>query len=165
MLVAKESLGLTAQTTSLLLSLVGVMSVITQGLIVGWISKRVRETRLIFFSTLVLMFGLLGWGFASSVWQYILLIIPIAVTAGLFNVSLTSLLTKSTYKESVGGTLGLAQSQQTFSPDHYTPDRGTANPIFWRIRGRIDRSLFLGNFRAVGKKEPYKHAPTGWTMQ
>ena len=114
-LVAKESLGLTAQTTSLLLSLVGVMSVITQGLIVGWISKRVRETRLIFFSTLVLMFGLLGWGFASSVWQYILLIIPIAVAAGLFNVSLTSLLTKSTYKESVGGTLGLAQSQQTFA--------------------------------------------------
>ena len=115
MLVAKESLGLTVQTTSLLLSLVGVMSVITQGLIVGWISKRVRETRLIFFSTLVLMFGLLGWGFASSVWQYILLIIPIAVAAGLFNVSLTSLLTKSTYKESVGGTLGLAQSQQTFA--------------------------------------------------
>lgn len=114
-LVAKESLGLTAQTTSLLLSLVGVMSVITQGLIVGWISKRVLETRLIFFSTLVLMFGLLGWGFASSVWHYILLIIPIAVAAGLFNVSLTSLLTKSTYKESVGGTLGLAQSQQTFA--------------------------------------------------
>jgi len=114
-LVAKESLGLTVQTTSLLLSLVGVMSVITQGLIVGWISKRVLETRLIFFSTLVLMFGLLGWGFASSVWQYILLIIPIAVAAGLFNVSLTSLLTKSTYKESVGGTLGLAQSQQTFA--------------------------------------------------
>ena len=114
-LVAKESLGLTVQTTSLLLSLVGVMSVITQGLIVGWISKRVLETRLIFFSTLVLMFGLLGWGFASSVWQYILLIIHIAVAAGLFNVSLTSLLTKSTYKESVGGTLGLAQSQQTFA--------------------------------------------------
>ena len=114
-LVAKESLGLSAQTTSMLLSLVGVMSVITQGLIVGWISKRVRETRFIFYSTLVLMFGLLIWGFASNVWQYILLIIPIAVSAGLFNVSLTSLLTKSTYKENVGGTLGLAQSQTTFA--------------------------------------------------
>jgi DHA1 family tetracycline resistance protein-like MFS transporter len=114
-LVAKESLELTVQTTSLLLSLVGVISVITQGLIVGWISKRVRETVLIFYSTLVLIFGLLGWGFASSVWQYILFIIPIAVAAGLFNVSLTSLITKSTYKESVGGTLGLAQSQQTFA--------------------------------------------------
>ena len=114
-LVAKESLNLSAQTTSLLLSLVGVMSVITQGLIVGWISKKVTETRLIFFSTLVLMFSLLGWGFAATVWQYILLIIPIAIAAGLFNVSLTSLLTKSIYKESVGGTLGLAQSQQTFA--------------------------------------------------
>jgi len=114
-LIAKESLGLSAQTTSMLLSLVGVMSVITQGFLVGWISKRVRETRLIVWSTLVLMVGLLGWGFASSVWQYILLIIPIAVSAGLFNVSFTSLLTKSTYKESVGGTLGLAQSQQTFA--------------------------------------------------
>lgn len=114
-LVAKESLQLSAQTTSMLLSLVGVMSVITQGLIVGWISKKVRETKLIYFSTLVLMVGLLGWGFASTVWQYILLIIPIAVAAGLFNVSFTSLLTKSTYKESIGGTLGLAQSQQTFA--------------------------------------------------
>ena len=114
-LVAKESLNLSAQTTSLLLSLVGVMSVITQGLIVGWISKKVTETRLIFFSTLVLMFSLLGWGFAATVWQYILLIIPIAIAAGLFNVSLTSLLTKSIHKESVGGTLGLVQSQQTFA--------------------------------------------------
>ena len=114
-LVAKESLSLSAQTTSLLLSLVGVMSVITQGFIVGRVSKRVRESRLIFYSTLVLMFGLLGWGFASTVWQYILLIIPIAISAGLFNVSLTSLLTKSAYQDSVGGTLGLAQSQQTFA--------------------------------------------------
>jgi len=114
-LVAKESLGLTAQTTSLLLSLVGVMSVITQGLIVGWISKKVRETRLIFFATLVLLFGLLGWGFASSVLEYVLVIIPIAIAAGLFNVSLASLLTKATAQESVGGMLGLAQSQQTFA--------------------------------------------------
>lgn len=114
-LVAKESLQLSAQTTSLLLSLVGIMSVITQGFIVGWISKKVRETRLIYFSTLVLMIGLFGWGFASTVWQYILLIIPIAVSAGLFNVSFTSLLSKSTYQESIGGTLGLAQSQQTLA--------------------------------------------------
>jgi len=114
-LVAKESLALSAQTTSLLLSLVGVMSVITQGLIVSRISKRIRETRLIFYSTIVLMFGLLGWGFAQTVWQYIILIVPIAIAAGIFNVSLTSLLTKSIYRESVGGTLGLAQSQQTFA--------------------------------------------------
>jgi len=114
-LVAKETLNLSAQTTSMLLSLVGVVSVITQGFIVGWVSKKVRETRLIFTTTLVLMAGLLGWGFASAVWQLILLIVPIAVAAGLFNVTLTSLLTKSTYKESVGGTLGLAQSQQTFA--------------------------------------------------
>ena len=114
-LVAKESLGLSAQTTSMLLSLVGVMSVITQGVIVGWISKRVRESRLVFISTLVLIVGLLGWGFASSVWQYILVIIPISVSAGLFNVSIISLLTKATARESVGGTLGLAQSQQTLA--------------------------------------------------
>lgn len=114
-LVAKESLALSAQTTSLLLSLVGVMSVITQGLIVGRISKHIRETRLIFYTTIVLIFGLLGWGFAQSVWQYVVLIVPIAISAGIFNVSLTSLLTKSTYRESVGGTLGLAQSQQTFA--------------------------------------------------
>ena len=114
-LVAKESLGLSAQTTSILLSLVGVMSVITQGVIVGWITKRVRESRLVFVSTLVLIFALLGWGFASSVGQYILVIIPISISAGLFNVSLTSLLTKAASKESVGGTLGLAQSQQTLA--------------------------------------------------
>jgi len=114
-LVAKESLNLSAQTTSLLLSLVGVMSVITQGLIVGRISKRIRETRLMFYSTLILIVGMLGWGFARTIWQIILVIIPIAISAGIFNVSLTSLLTKSTYRESVGGTLGLAQSQQTFA--------------------------------------------------
>jgi DHA1 family tetracycline resistance protein-like MFS transporter len=143
-LVAKEGLDLSAQTTSILLSLVGVMSVITQGLIVGWISKRVRETRLILFSTLVLMFALLGWGFAISTWQYILLIIPIAIAAGIFNVSLTSLLTKSTNKESVGETLGFAQSQQTFAQVITPLIGGPLIQFFGGYAVGLTAAIFLG---------------------
>jgi MFS transporter, DHA1 family, tetracycline resistance protein len=152
-LVAKESLALSAQTTSLLLSLVGVMSVITQGLIVGWISKRVRETKLMFTTTIVLMFALIGWGFAKSIWQYILLIIPIAISAGIFNVSLTSLLTKSIYRENVGGTLGLAQSQQTFA-QVITPLMG--GPLIQYFGGYavgLTAAFFLGISAMIEKKQ------------
>ena len=114
-LVAKETLNLSAQTTSLLLSLVGVMSVITQGFIIGWVSKKFEESHLIFYGTVILAFGLVAWGFSTSVLHYILVIIPISISAGIANVSLNSLLTKSISKQSVGGTLGLTQSQQTLA--------------------------------------------------
>ena len=114
-LVAKESLNLSAQTTSMLLSLVGIMSVITQGFIIGWISKKLKESQLIFIATITLAMGLIGWGYAATVTQYIIVIIPISIAAGIVSVSLNSLLTKSIKKESIGGTLGLAQSQQTFA--------------------------------------------------
>lgn len=155
-LVAKESLNLSAQTTSMLLSLVGVMSVITQGFIVGWISKIVRETKLIFISTIVLMVGLLGWGFASNVWQYIFLIIPIAVAAGLFNVSFTSLLTKSAFKETIGGTLGLAQSQQTFAQVITPLMGGVLIQFFGGYAVGLMAALFLGISALLERKNIVK---------
>jgi MFS transporter, DHA1 family, tetracycline resistance protein len=113
----------------------------------------VRETKLMFTTTIVLMFALIGWGFAKSIWQYILLIIPIAISAGIFNVSLTSLLTKSIYRENVGGTLGLAQSQQTFA-QVITPLMG--GPLIQYFGGYavgLTAAFFLGISAMIEKKQ------------
>ena len=114
-LVSKEGLGLDAQATSLLLSLVGVLAVITQGFIVGFLVKRFKETRLMFVSTIVLIVSLIGWSFANNVWLLALILVPTAISAGIFNVLISSQITKAVYKENVGGTLGITQSQQALA--------------------------------------------------
>jgi DHA1 family tetracycline resistance protein-like MFS transporter len=114
-LVAKEQLNLDVQTTSLLLSLVGVLAVITQGVIIGWLTARFNERKLLFTSTIVLSFSLLAWAFVPNVVILALVMVPTAISAGITSVLSASLLTKSIHREEVGGTLGLAQAQQSFA--------------------------------------------------
>lgn len=114
-LIAKEKLGLGVQTTSLLLSFVGVLSTLTQGLLVGWLTSRVKEKTLFMGSTLVLMGSLIGWAFAPNAWLLALIMVPLSISAGLTTVLSATLLTKAIKKEEVGEILGLTQTQASFS--------------------------------------------------
>ena len=114
-LAAKEKLALDVRTTSLLLSLVGLLAVVTQGGLVGWLTDRFSERKLIFAATLTLAASLVGWAFAPSVFALAVVLVPTAISAGITNVISTSLLTKAIHQEEVGGMLGISQSQQTFA--------------------------------------------------
>lgn len=112
---AKTRLALTAQQTAFVLTYVGVLSVLVQGFAVGRLAERFREKWLIFMGAIVLGVSLLGWAFAPNVWLLLVVLAPTALAAGVLNTMLSSVLTKSVYREEVGGTLGLSASMQTLA--------------------------------------------------
>ncbi|MCJ7696625.1 MAG: MFS transporter, partial [Anaerolineaceae bacterium] len=112
-LYAKEVLGLNVQNTGLVLTYVGVLSVIVQGFAIGRLVKQFKERKLIEASILVLIVTLVAWGFTNKIWLLMVVLAPIALAAGVLNTLLASQLTKAVYKEDVGGTLGLSNSMQT----------------------------------------------------
>jgi DHA1 family tetracycline resistance protein-like MFS transporter len=112
-LYAKEVLGLDVRNTGLVLTYVGLLSVIVQGLAISRLTKAYKERNLIVTSIVMLAVSLLIWGFTRNIWLLLIILAPIALGAGILNTLLTSQLTKSVYKEDVGGTLGLANSMQT----------------------------------------------------
>ncbi len=114
-LFTKERLGLDAQATSFVLTYVGLLSVLVQGIAIGKLTDRFRERPLILVSAAILAVSLLLWAFVPNVTSLLVILAPIALAAGVLNVALTSQLTKSVYRDEVGGTLGLSASLQTLA--------------------------------------------------
>ena len=114
-LYAQQRLGLSAQVTAFVLAYVGVLSVIVQGFGIAWISSRVSETRLIFVSTITMMFALLAWALAPDLPTLLIILIPLSAAGGTLNTVLSSMLTKAVYPEEIGGTLGLAASVESLT--------------------------------------------------
>jgi DHA1 family tetracycline resistance protein-like MFS transporter len=114
-LFTKERLGLDAQSTSFILTYVGVLSVLVQGVVVGRLTERFSERQLIAASALILGVSLTAWAFVSSVGALLVVLAPTALSGGVLGVALTSQLTKSVYRDEVGGTLGLSSSMQTLA--------------------------------------------------
>jgi DHA1 family tetracycline resistance protein-like MFS transporter len=109
-LYALSRFGLTAAQTGYILAYVGVLSVITQGFLVGRITSRVREDVLITACVGLMGLSLAGWALASSVLALLLIMIPTAFSGGLLNTLLSSTLTKAVDAEETGGILGLSAS-------------------------------------------------------
>ena len=114
-LYAKTRLALDVQATSLILTYVGILSVLVQGFAIGKLTARFRERQLIFAGTIILAAALLGWAFAPNVWLLLVVLAPTALAAGVLNTVLTSQLTKVVRREETGGTLGLSSSLQTLA--------------------------------------------------
>lgn len=107
-LYAQYRLGLTAQATGFVLAYVGLLSVLIQGLAIGRLTARFSETQLIFSSSIIMAFSLLGWAFAPSLLALLIVLIPTSYAGGVLSTVLNSTLTKAVYPEEIGGTLGLA---------------------------------------------------------
>ncbi|MBI9049967.1 MAG: MFS transporter [Anaerolineaceae bacterium] len=114
-LYAKETLNLSLNQTGLILTYVGVLSVLVQALAIGKLTQRFRERDLTFYAAVLITVTLILWGFTKNVWLLLVVLAPIALAAGVLNTVLSSLLTKSVEKEDIGGTLGLDNSMQTFA--------------------------------------------------
>jgi len=112
---ALERFNLTAIQTGYVLTYVGVLSVITQGFLIGRITQRYREDLLIMVSVVVMAFGLLGWAFAPTVLFLLVIMAPTAVAGGLLNTVLTSTLTKAVTSDEVGGIIGFSTSIESLT--------------------------------------------------
>lgn len=112
---AAERLRLEVQQTAGVLTYVGVLSVLVQGLAIGPLTRRFAERTLIVGGLMVLGASLLAWGFVPNLALLLAVLAPMSLAAGTLNVALTSSLTKSVRREDVGGTLGLATSLQALT--------------------------------------------------
>jgi len=112
-LYALIKFNLTAAQTGYVLTYVGVLSVITQGFLVGRITNKVREDILIVMCVALMGISLIGWAVAPSVLTLLIVLAPTSLSGGILNTLLSSTLTKAVAPQEVGGILGLSTSVES----------------------------------------------------
>jgi DHA1 family tetracycline resistance protein-like MFS transporter len=109
-LYALRRFNLDATQTGFILTYVGVLAAIVQGVLVGRLSERFRDDVLIFVSVGIMAFSLLGWALSPSVVVLLIILAPTAFAGGILNTVLSSALTKAVAPQEIGGILGLSAS-------------------------------------------------------
>ncbi len=99
--------NMTPLDTGLVLTYVGILSVIMQGFLVGRLTHRFREDALIVISAFFMGVGFLGWALAPTVFWIYVITTPLALCGGLLGTLFSSTLTKSVEPHEIGGILGL----------------------------------------------------------
>lgn len=114
-LYALRRFGLNELQNSLILTFVGVLSVVVQGGLIGPLTKRFSEFSLIVVSIGVMAVGLLIWAFAPNVAVVLISLVPIAASGGVMNVVLRSTITKVVDPGEVGGILGIQTASESLT--------------------------------------------------
>lgn len=109
-LYALSRFRVNAQNTGFILAYVGVLSVITQGFLVGKLTSRFAESRLILAMSIIFAVSLLGWALAPNILTLLLIMAPTSFSAGVLNTVINSAISKSVPAIEVGGMLGFASS-------------------------------------------------------
>ncbi len=105
---AAESIGLTAQQNGLVLGYVGILQVAIQMGLIGPLTRRFSDARLIVGGTSLAAFALVVWGFVPNVWVLVAIMPLLSVGLAVTNTILGSALTKAVYPDEVGGVIGLS---------------------------------------------------------
>jgi Na+/melibiose symporter-like transporter len=136
--LSAERFEYTARQNGLLMGFLGVCSIITQGVIVRKLLKRVSETRVLAGGLVISSVGLLLIGFAPApVWLYAGVGL-LALGGGLVNPSTTGLISLYAGADEQGRVLGIFRSLGSLSRA-ITPI--TAGIVFWTLGAE---AVFLG---------------------
>ena len=112
-LYALQKFELQAVQTGYILTYVGVLSVITQGFVVGKLAKAFREDLLILVSVSVMAISMLLWAYTSSIPMLLVIMAPLSLAGGTLNTLLSSTLSKAVNPTEIGGMLGLSVSVES----------------------------------------------------
>lgn len=112
-LYALAKFNLSARDTGIVLTYVGVLSVITQGFLVGRLTQRFREDVLIVVSVVLMAIALFGWAIAPTVFWLLVVLTPTSLAGGTLNTLLSSTLTKAVSPQQIGGILGLSAAVES----------------------------------------------------
>ena len=108
-------LGLDAAGVGGVLTYVGFITVFVQGYLVGKLTDRFSETILLFWASIGMTIGLIGWAVSPSIPVLFLALIPVSVAGGIFNTVINSALTKAASRKEAGGILGISASLESFT--------------------------------------------------
>lgn len=112
-LYALVRLGLDASQTAFILTYVGVLAVLVQGVLIGKITERFAEDKLIFWCMVIMTGGLAAWAVTPNVPVLLIVLAPLAFAGGVLSTVINSKLSKSVTPEEVGGTLGLSAALES----------------------------------------------------
>jgi MFS transporter, DHA1 family, tetracycline resistance protein len=112
-LFAQKKLNLTSQTTGFVLTYVGILSVVIQGVGIGIVTKRFKENTIIIMSMWLMFIGLVGWSLTPNLPIMLLVILPLAGGGWVVNTIVTSAITKAVAPHEIGGMLGISTSMES----------------------------------------------------
>ena len=112
-LYAQTKLNLSAQTTGYVLAYVGVLSVLMQGIGIGFLVKKFTENQLIITGLWLMTFGLVGWAFTPNLAVLLIVMLPLALAGGMLNTIINSAISKKVAVDEIGGMLGISASLES----------------------------------------------------
>jgi len=101
---------LTSKEAGYYFAMIGFISALTQGVLIGGFTKRFGEKKLITAATFILGLSFLFLPLPKNVFLFIVPLAFIAFSLGLHNPSVTSLISKNASRDEQGGVLGMNQS-------------------------------------------------------
>ena len=112
-LLTEHKYGFTVQQNGLMFAYIGLIMVFVQGGLIGRLSKRFGEQKLIFFGSLLVVLGLLGTPASTAPLVLYGALALLALGSGMNTPANQSMLSKLAPAEDVGGIMGVGQSLST----------------------------------------------------
>jgi len=94
---------------------VGLVLVVVQGMLIGKLTQRFGEARLVLAGAGMIALGLIGLPFALALWRLLIVNTLLACGMGLLNPAMTSLISQQAAIDERGGILGVSQSAASLS--------------------------------------------------
>jgi predicted MFS family arabinose efflux permease len=113
-LLARHRVGLTERGVSYLFTYIGVIVVVVQGGLVGPLTRRHGEKRLLVGGLVLQAGALAALAFAHDLPGMLVATAPLAIGSGLASPAISALISRHSADEDQGGTLGLGQSAAAF---------------------------------------------------
>lgn len=111
----KIQLGLGVQATSYLLAYTGVLSIVVQIALIGPLTRRFSDARLITACIPLLAAGMLGWALSPNVPVLMVVLIPHTFATAVLNTVINSAITWAVEPQEMGGALGTAGSLESLA--------------------------------------------------
>ncbi|KAI1889864.1 hypothetical protein AGOR_G00167310 [Albula goreensis] len=112
-IIAMNFFHLQAEQTGYLMAYIGVLQMVIQGGVIGWLTRRYSESSLLLLAIGITSLVGLAQALMSSVFQFCLIVVPMMFSLSVFNVITDSILTKSVPSSDTGTMLGLCASVQS----------------------------------------------------
>jgi len=109
-LFTEKKYGFDATANGYVFALIGIISALTQGMLIGPLVKKFGEKKLITTSILLLGSGFILYPLANSLVTFLPVVALISFSIGVHNPSVITLISKNTPPEKQGGILGINQS-------------------------------------------------------
>eukprot|EP01087_Luapelamoeba_hula_P014666 TRINITY_DN4342_c0_g1_i1.p1 TRINITY_DN4342_c0_g1~~TRINITY_DN4342_c0_g1_i1.p1 ORF type:complete len:448 (+),score=23.73 TRINITY_DN4342_c0_g1_i1:313-1656(+) len=109
-LINQQTFGLDAKWNGFLLSYIGLLSVLVQGIFIRQLTKHFKESALIRTSVVLVGLSLVACSLTSSLWTLAVFLIPLTVFSGVLNTCILSAVTQEAPKADLGATVGVLGS-------------------------------------------------------